>query len=450
MRERVSPAASAKSLGFDDWLPTVSPTFEWDYPHLVYLRAHLGKVTRGEIKRLMIFMPPRHFKSETVTVRYSAWRLEDNPSMRVIVGAYNQTLAEKFSRKARKIVRTRGLPVLSKERTASEDWETENGGGLRAVGVGAGVTGQGGDLIVIDDPVKNREEANSETYRNKVWDWYKDDLYTRLEPSAALILIMTRWHEDDLAGRILASENAANWTAISLPAEAEANDPLGRHLGAALCPERFDEAALADIHREIGNSFYALYQQRPMPAEGGMFKREKITIVDASPVEGKRVRYWDKAGTRDGGDYTVGVRMLRAHNGTYYIEDVVRGQWEAYERETIMRQTAMLDGLEVVIKIEQEPGSGGKDSAQASIRNLAGFRVSAEPSTGSKPDRADALATQWGAGNVFLIKGAWNAAYLDEMCAFNSGRYDDQVDASSGAFTALAISRGPVTVRPYA
>lgn len=396
----------------------------------------------------MIFMPPRHFKSETVTVRYAAWRLECDPAMRVIVGAYSQTLAEKFSRKTRRIARSR--LHLSKERAASEDWETEQGGGLRAVGVGGGITGQGGNLVIVDDPVKNREEANSETYRNKVWDWYTDDLYTRLEPGAAMILIMTRWHQDDLAGRILVSENAKQWTVVSLPAEAEEGDPLGRHIGQALCPERFDEAALEDIHREIGNSFYALYQQRPQPAEGGMFKREKAQIAAASPVEGSRVRFWDKAGTKDAGDYTVGVRMLRAPNGTYYVEDVVRGQWEASDREAMMRQTAMLDGTKVRIKIEQEPGSSGKDSAAASIRNLAGFSVEALPSSGSKEDRADGLAAQWGAGNVFLVKADWNANYIEELCAFSSGKHDDQVDASSGAFSALAKFYGPVKVIPYA
>jgi predicted phage terminase large subunit-like protein len=438
-----------KTLSFERWLPAVSPTFNWSYRHIAYLQEHLDKVTRGEIKRLMIFMPPRHFKSETVTVRYAAWHIERNPATRIIVGAYNQTLAEKFSRKTRRIIRSRPVS-LSKERTASEDWETEAGGGLRAVGVGGGVTGQGGNGIIIDDPVKNREEANSETYRNKVWEWYTDDLYTRLEPDAWLILIMTRWHQDDLAGRILASENAANWTVINLPAEAEDGDPLGRQLGEALCPERFDEQALEDIHREIGNSYYALYQQRPLPAEGGMFKRDKFEIVGAAPIEGKRVRFWDKAASKGAGDWTVGVRMLAAHNGTYFIEDVVRGQWEAHEREAVMRQTAQLDGIAVKIMVEQEPGSGGKESAQATIRNLAGFNVEAKPSTGDKTVRAEAFAAQQGAGNVYLVKGDWNANYIEELCAFPSGKHDDQVDASSGAFNGLVKVYAPAKVTRYA
>ena len=185
---------------FDVWLDQVTPTWEWRWRHLVYIRTYLDRVTRGDLKRLMLFVPPRHGKSEQTTIRYPTWRLERDPTLRVIVGAYNQILANKFSRKARRIAVQR--LDLSAERVAVEDWETAQGGGFRVVGVGGGITGQGGDLIIIDDPVKNREEANSQAYRDRVWEWYTDDLYTRLEPGGAIILIMTRWHEDDLAGRI--------------------------------------------------------------------------------------------------------------------------------------------------------------------------------------------------------------------------------------------------------
>src|SRR6185369_2890471 len=206
---------------------------------------------------------------------YPVYRLRLDPALRVVVGAYNATLASKFSRKARRIALAAGV-ALSDERTAVEDLETTAGGGMRAVGVGGGITGQGGDLIVIDDPVKSREEAESEVYREKVWSWYTDDLYTRLEPGGAMILIMTRWHMDDLAGRILASEGAAKWTVVNLPALAVENDALGRAMGEALCPERYDEAALEAIKSEGGMSAYsfaALYQQDPRPRDGNMFPR---------------------------------------------------------------------------------------------------------------------------------------------------------------------------------
>ena len=429
-----------REMGFEGWLPVVSPTFVWGWRHLAFIRAQVDRVTRGEVDRLILTVPPRHGKSEMVTVRYPAWLLEQDPSQRVIVGAYNQTLADKFSRKCRNIVR--GRIRLSDERTAVDDWETGLGGGLRAVGVGAGITGMGGNLIVIDDPVKNRAEANSQAYRDRVWDWYTDDLYTRLEPGGKIILIMTRWHEDDLAGRLLTSEDADAWQVVNLPALAEGDDPLGREPGEALCPERYDEAALARIQRVMGNSFYALYQQRPTAPEGEFFKRSWFVVVGAVPVDCVWVRYWDKAGTAGDGDYTAGVLMGLAGDGLFYIVDVVRGQWSAFDRERVIRQTAEMDrslGRDVLYIHEQEGGSGGKDSADATTRNLAGFRVQAQRSTGEKAVRAEPLAAQLQAGNVRMVRGAWNAGYLSELTSFPAGSHDDQVDATSGAFNRLAL-----------
>lgn len=425
------------AVDFRSWNGLVSPRWNWSWPHLAYLQMQLDRVTSGEIKRLLIQMPPRHGKSETATVRYPVYRLAKNPETRVIVGAYNATLAAKFSRKARRVAQVAAVR-LNEERTAVEDWETSAGGGMRAVGVGGGVTGQGGDLVIIDDPVKSREEAESEVYREKVWQWYTDDLYTRLEPGAALVLIMTRWHMDDLAGRILTSDDAGHWTVIDLPALAVENDALGRAEGAALCPERYDEAALASIRLVVGEyGFASLYQQDPRPREGNMFPRQRAIIVDAAPAIADRVRYWDKAGSLDG-DFTAGARLASA-GGLIYVEDMVHKRLGSDERNKLMRQTAELDGIGVRGWVEQEPGSGGKESAEASIRNLAGFPYRAETATGDKAVRADPFAAQWQAGNVRLVRGSWNKAYLDEMEAFPSGKHDDQVDASSGAFNKLTL-----------
>lgn len=415
------------------------------------MRGFLAQMDAGALHKLMIFMPPRHGKSEMVTIRYPVWCIEQDPAKRVIIGAYNQPLAERFSRRARKVAATR--MALSEDRNTAGDWETLAGGGVRAAGVGSGVTGMGANLIIIDDPVKSREEANSETYRERVWEWYTDDLYTRREPDASMLLIQTRWHEDDLAGRILASEDGPNWTVVSLPAEAEANDPLGRAVGAALCRERYDEAALASIRLVLGSwSYAALYQQRPMPAEGGLFKRHWFETVSAVPFEGERVRYWDRAATESGGDYTAGVLMAKV-GGLFYVEDVVRGQWSSGERDRIIVSTAERDaeryGKAKVRNVgEQEPGSSGKDVSAAFVRMLAGYIVSAEPATGSKESRADPLASQAEAGNVKVLRAPWNAAWFDEVCAFPMGRNDDQVDASSGAFNRLARRSG-WTARSY-
>lgn len=425
-------------MSFEAWLPLVTPTYKWHWQHLAHIRRYLGQITTGKINRLMLFVPPRHGKSEMTTVRFPVWTLERQPEKRVIIGAYNQILANKFSRKARRVAEGR-FPI-NPERSAVEDWETLAGGGLRAVGVGGGITGQGGDLIIIDDPIKNREEANSETYRERVWDWYTDDLYTRLEPNGAIILIMTRWHEDDLAGRILASDDAPNWVVVNLPAEAEEDDPLGREIGAALCPERFDLEALRGIKTVLGNSYHALYQQRPVAQEGEMLKRGWFELVEATPAQARRVRYWDKAGTAGGGAKTSGA-LMSEYNGLFYIEDMITGQWAAGEREAVIKQTALIDGAAVSIWVEQEPGSGGKESAEATIKNLGGFAVYADRVTGDKVTRAEPFAAQALAGNVKMKRAGWNNELLNELTTFPYGRYKDQVDSLSGAFNKLAVNK---------
>lgn len=426
---------------FRGWLKKVAPTWIWDWDYQLFIQQHLTNFISGKSEQLMLFLPPRHGKSEMVTVRYAAWRIEQDPRTRIIVGAYNQTLAEKFSRKIRKIVRERGVP-LSKERSAVEDWETEEGGGVRAAGVGAGVTGMGADLIIIDDPVKNRKEANSETYRNSVYDWYTDDLYTRREPGAQIILIMTRWHEDDLAGRILISEDAVNWKTIKLPALALEDDLLGRKMGRALCPQRYDEKELNRIKTTLGSkSFEALYQQNPKEQEGDFFKRSWFKIVTELPDKFDAiVRYWDYAATADDGDFTAGVLIGRLGND-YYVIDVVRGQWSPGERDIKIKRTAQADKARwknVKIYREREPGSSGIDAARQFVALLAGFPVGVDIITGNKKLRAEPLASSAEFGFVKVLKAGWTETWINEITSFPSGTNDDQVDGSSGAYNKLS------------
>ena len=448
----LDPAVFSKdghvAMPFGEWLWEVTPSWSWDWPHLVYTREALHKITTGEIKQLMICEPPRHGMSEMVTVRYPVWRMERDPAFRVILGAYNQTMANRFSRLARRIARER--LDLSEERTATDDWETVQGGGVRAAGVGGGITGRGGDLIVIDDPVKSREEANSLDYRDRVWDWWTDDIYTRLEPGGAVILIMTRWHKDDLAGRILAGPDGASWVQLILPAEAEENDPLGRQVGAPLCPERYDKPELEQIHQVLGSwSYAALYQQRPQPAEGGLAKRVWFDkIVDRAPAGGWRYRAWDLAATEkklvsNDPDYTVGTLMVRA-NGHYYVEDVVRARVGPGAVEALILQTAKLDGRGVPIHLAQDPGQAGKAQVAALARMLAGWIVRSDRVTGDKVTNAMPFLAQAEHGNVSLVRGEWNRAWLDEMCVFPVGKHEDQVDATADAFNALSQVRPPL------
>lgn len=429
---------------FDEWLKWATPSWHWDWAHLQHVRGYLDKITTGELLRLMVFMPPRHGKTEQNTIRYPVWRLTHDPRLRVIVGAYNQLLANKFSRRARRIAER--CLELSGDRYAVEDWETAQGGGIRAIGVGGGITGQGGNLIIIDDPVKSREEAESEAYRERCWDWYTDDLYTRLEPGGAIVLMMTRWHEDDLAGRILASEDGPNWTVVSLPAEAEEQDPLGREVGEALCPQRYPIEELARLRMVLGDwSYTALYQQRPLPPEGQLARREWFEVVDARPECESYVRFWDMAATEKSvkssdPDWTVGTLMGRL-GSKYYILDVVRKRVGPESVEQLIQDTAALDGKLVRIRWELEPGSSGKLVAQHLTTRLAGYAARAMPVSGDKIQRAMPMLDQARVGNLKLVRGEWVPAWLSEVTAFPMGKHDDQVDSAAGALGTLATER---------
>lgn len=433
-----------------DWCKAVWPTWQWHWRHLVIIAEHLELVMARRLLRLIVEVPIRHGKSELVSTRMPVYSLHDDPTQNLILGSYNDTLATRFSRRARTFAERTGLR-LNPDKQSANDWETYEGGGLRAVGVGAGITGRGGNGIIIDDPIKNREEAESETYRNKVWEWYESDLYSRLEPGGWLIAMAARWHFDDLIGRIVESEDGPNWTELKLPGLAEEDDPLGRMVGEALCPERYDAATLRHMRTVMGDyAFSGLVQQTPMPKTGTIFPRDKVEIIDTLPAGlTRRVRYWDKAATGGSGKYSAGVRMSyvplgrTVGEGWFIVEDVVRGQWSADVRNRMMKQTARLDPPGTRQRVEQEPGSGGKESAEFTVKLLAGSTVDVDVVRGDKVLRAGPFSSQWQAGNVKLLRGPWNRDYLDEMAKAPLGRYLDQMDASSGAFNHLALVQRP-------
>lgn len=441
------------------------PEFEESWHHLVMF-DRLDRFVAGELKRLMIFLPPRHTKSELVSRRLPAYVLGRDPNAQIIAASYGSDLARRMNRDVQRIMdddayrrifpntRLFGANIRT---VAQGTWLRnsnifeicEYGGIYRGAGVGAGITGMGMDYGIIDDPLKNRKEANSQTIRDAIWDWYTSTFRTRLAPGGGILLTVTRWHEDDLPGRLLAlmkSDPAADqWEVINLPAVAE--EPLAiydpRAVGDALWPDRFDLEALERTRVSLGSyDWNSLYQQRPAPPEGGMFRREWFTVVGVAPRQSARIRYWDKAGTDTGeGAYTAGVLLARDDDGVFYVEDVIRDRYSALDREQVIRQTAEIDRAtydDVTIYVEQEPGSGGKESAEATVRNLAGFSIYAERVTGDKVTRAYPFAAQCEAKNVKIVKGDWNPAYLAELTNFPNGKYKDQADASSGAFNKLA------------
>lgn len=336
------------------------------------------------------------------------------------------------------------------------------GGGLWATGAGGPATGKGAHLLVVDDPVKNAEEAASEVIRLKLQDWWNSTWYTREEPwgsddpNGAMVVVQTRWHEDDLAGWLLEQERMAEeeedrerWHIVNLPAISEdpqqfpescTIEPDWRENGEALCPERRPIEKLHKIQARIGGYYFdALFQQRPTAKEGEFFKMEKLEIVQAVPAGLRKCRGWDLGATKDSGSYTSGVLVGVDSGGVWYVLDIVRDQWSSDEVRSQIRNTAITDGIEVKIHLPQDPGQAGKDQGLQFVRFLAGFTVKVEPVTGSKETRADPFAAQWNVGNVKLLQAPWNKPFIEEYRQFPRGKYSDQVDSGSDAFTELAL-----------
>lgn len=453
LRRRRAALADLPPLSFRAFVDQVKPGYQW-YTHCLRLATLLQRVADDDLPRVLVFMPPRHGKSELVSRLFPAYYVYRHPARFVGINSYAADLAYTFSRNAREHY-TRLGGRLKGAASAVKHWETERGGGLWAAGVGGPITGKGFHLGIIDDPLKNAEEAASEVIRAKQKDWYASTFSTRAEPNAAIVVVQTRWHEDDLSGWLLEQEpeepegwHVVNFEAIkdetprTFPASCTV-EPDWREPGAALCPERYPLDRLQKLATRLGSYFWsALFQQRPSAKEGNRFKRAWFDIVPAAPAEATRVRYWDKAATAGAGDYTVGVLMARSVAGVYYVEDVQRGQWSSGERDAMLKQTAALDATRGRIAIwhEQEPGSGGKDSAEATTRMLAGYIVQSERASGDKATRAEPFAAQAEAHNIKLVAGSWTTAYLNELCEFPTGKHDDQVDASSGAFNKLALA----------
>ena len=436
------------------------------FHHLV--AEKLEAVERGEIKRLMLFAPPRHGKSELSTRRFPAWYMARNPEKNIISASYNGDFATTFGRDVRNIVQGKEFKTLfpdAKIRTdnrAADEWELEKGGKYFAVGVGTGTTGKGANLFLIDDPIKDRKDANSASFRQDQWDWYRDVVYTRLEEDAAIVLTLTRWHYDDIAGRLIdlaQSGKGMPWDILYLPAlpytkkrknedgtdgELILNedgtvpgDALGRKPNEPLAPNRFSLTSLRDRMDVLGErSFAALYQQQPMADDGGMFSASWFEAPGEMPARRVRVRAWDLAASADG-DYTVGVLMSKDMNGVFYIENVIRFRGSSLEVEKKIFDTARSDGHSVQIVIPQDPGQAGKSQAQNFIRRLAGYRIKAIRPTGSKETRAAAFAAQCEGRNVKMVKAHWNECFTDELEMFPLGTNDDQVDAASDAFNEL-------------
>jgi len=319
-----------------------------------------------------------------------------------------------------------------------------------ATSVGGLGTGEGGDFVIFDDP-HNVIDGESAVQRARVLAWWNEQMSTRLnDPKrGAFVGVMQRIHERDLSGDIL---DRGGYEHLMIPMSFEPDrkcetcigfkDPRTEE-GELFWPDRIGDAEVLQLGKQLGEYGVAgQLQQRPAPRGGGMFKVENFQIINAlSPklhTVVNSIRYWDKAGTDGGGCNTAGVRIDALADGTFVIVDCVAGQWSTTKRESMIHQTAEIDGKNTFVYVEQEPGSGGKESAEATIRRLAGFRVFADRVTGSKEVRAEPYAIQVEGGNVSLLRGEWNREFIDEHASFPMGKFMDRVDASAGAFNYAA------------
>jgi predicted phage terminase large subunit-like protein len=431
--------------------------------HLLLLTETLEKVSRGDIRRLIVTMPPRHGKSEVVSKKFPAWHLGRCPNDEIILASYSIDLSRSFSRIARETLQGASGVFnvrLDPNHSTAESWGLQGKrGGLVAAGVGGSITGKGARIAIIDDPIKNAEEANSEVIRQKVWEWYQSTLYTRLTPDGRIVIVMTRWHEDDLVGRLLEKEaqeiaegthTGDQWQVINLPAIAESGDILGRTEGEALWPEYgFNLERLEQIRRDVGSYvFNALYQQRPSATEGSMFKRNWWRYYDTTPSTfDEMMQSWDMSFKgSDGSDFVVGQVWGRI-GANKYLVDQIRGRMDITDTISHIQRLTLKYPL-ARLKLIEDKANG--PAVISLLRNSIAGLVPVNPD-GGKVARASAILPDLEAGNIYLPKNVgWIDEFLHEASAFPRGAHDDQVDAMTQAIRRMMFSDGLGSIDPYA
>lgn len=421
--------------------------------HHELLIEKLDDVTEGRCDRLMVQMPPGSAKSTYGSILFPAYFLSRHKTAQIIATAHTASLADYFGRHVRKAIAEHGewLGVtLAKESRASAKFTLEEGGEYFPAGVRGPITGRRADLIIIDDPVKSWAEAESRASRDALYDWYRAELSARLKPGGRLVLIMTRWHEDDLAGRLMAGDPA--WENLRLPAIAESGDAMGRAVGEVLWPEWQDGAAVLRRRQEVGErAFSAMYQQRPRPPDAALFKVESIRILAQAPEVLRTVRAWDLAATLPGAgrnpDYTVGLKLGMAAGGDLVVLDVIRFQGSPAQVEARIHAAAKADGVGTILALPQDPGQAGAAQVAMLKRSLSGFQVVSSPETGAKVLRAMPAATQVDGGKVALLAAPWNENFISEIREFPDSAKDDQVDAFARAVNTLVTTNSQAARR---
>lgn len=405
--------------------------------HHLLLIDKLQQVADGKIKRLMVFMPPGSAKSYYANVKFSEWVLGRQDGFKLITGTYSQEVSDKWGRRVRATIRTPEYQEvfgckLSDDSQAASRFSVTNDGEYYGVGIQGSVTSFRADGMIIDDPVKGREEAESETLRKKIAAAYQDDLWTRLKPNAWQVLIMTRWHEDDLAGYILskAKIGGEHWEVLSLPMEAEEGDILGRKPGERLWGEWFTPEMIAEAKLD-SRRWSSLYQQRPTPLDGAVYKSSwfpRYVTLPQPPTRTMIVHSWDTAYKAGEHNDPSACTIWHITPSLYYIADVQKGRWEYHELRKRVFDLAN----------EQKPDAiliEDKASGQSLIQELqagTSHPVIAIKPEGDKETRARTTAAMVESRKVALPEQAhWLADYEHEMMSFPNGKHDDMVDSTS-------------------
>jgi predicted phage terminase large subunit-like protein len=442
---------------------TIRPGLTWDWwPQEVSekLQQFYIDLKAGKRPKMAVMAPPQHGKSLAATdfITYVAGR---DPNLKIIYASFSDQLGERTNRDVQRIMRSpEYINIFGRTRLDIPGWSTNTTliefgdfkGSFRNTTVEGQINGLELHLGIIDDPHKGRNEALSQSNRDRIWNWFADDWLARFHKDAGMLAIMTRWHVDDMLGRFI--ERFPEITILRYPAVAEVDEihvtKLGTHhrkKGEALFPEWKPLDFLFERQKtQTAASWAGEYQQSPIVQGGGILPIDKLKVMPHWAPQGSTeimasIRFWDKAGTEKGGNYSAGVLMHALRDGRYVISHIARAQWGAYERERNIRQYAEDDArvfTNYEIGLEQEPGSGGKESAENTVRNLAGYATYVDKVTGSKEVRANPFAAMVQNSQVLLIAGDWVENFKRECEAFPNGQYDDQVDACSGGFNRLA------------
>lgn len=425
----------------------------WQEEIALELQKFHDDLVAGRRPKLVIQAPPQHGKSVQI-VDFISWLAGKNPDLRTIYTSFSERLGIRANLRLQRLYDSElygeifPATTINKSNSVTVSGQflrnreileyVGHSGFFRNTTVRGSITGESLDLGVIDDPIRGRQDANSEAVREAVWDWFTDDFFTRFSEDAGLLAILTRWHIDDPIGRLIARYPEVK--VLSYPAIAEQDEP-NRKKGEALFPEHKSLEFLLERKQVMSDSnWLALYQQRPTAAEGNLFKPEKLEIVDAVPAGTRFVRGWDFASTANGGDWTVGGKLGVTPSGRWIIADIERFQGGPESVESSLINTSRRDGASCRVRIPQDPGQAGKSQAANFTKLLASFGVTSKPVSGDKVTRAEPLAAQVNVGNVMMLRAEWNSILIDEMRVFPNGTHDDQVDALSDAFDELNIN----------